>query len=225
MAEIDARLGGGLPTNRLHTLHAPDDGDWTAALALSLILARQAQSRLPLIWVAEARARRLGGQPYAPGLIELGLAPRAILHVAASDRLSALRAGLDCIRSGAAGSVVIGLWGDAALPDLLASRRLALAAEQTGTLALLVQAGCSASASAAFSRWEVAAAPSAALEAGAPGHSTFDLRLVRHRGGVAGFAARLEWDRDQHRFRDQALSGALVPIAFNRPAASERLRA
>ena len=54
--------------------------------------------------------------------------------------------------------------------------------------------------SAAATRWRVAAAPSRALEANAPGAPTFTLDLLRQRGGAPSYGWTLEWDRDRTRF-------------------------
>ena len=56
--------------------------------------------------------------------------------------------------------------------------------------------------SAAQTRWRIGAAPWRSLPANAPGFPLFDVSLLRHRGGIAEFDARVEWDRHQRSFRD-----------------------
>ena len=59
--------------------------------------------------------------------------------------------------------------------------------------------------SAAQTRWRIGAAPSRPLPANAPGFPSFDVSLLRHRGGIAEFDAQVEWDRDQRSFRDDGM--------------------
>jgi protein ImuA len=103
--------------------------------------------------------------------------------------------------------------------DLTASRRLALAAEKSGVTLLLLRIDAQASPSAADTRWQVAAAPSQALEANAPGPVALDIELLRRRAGPAGMRWRVEWNRDACAFREPALSGAVVSLPSHRPAA------
>ena len=84
--------------------------------------------------------------------------------------------------------------------DLTASRRLTLFTERSGTTAILLRTADPEAPSAAATRWRVAAAPSRALEANAPGAPTFTLDLLRQRGGAPSYGWTLEWDRDRTRF-------------------------
>jgi protein ImuA len=56
--------------------------------------------------------------------------------------------------------------------------------------------------SAADTRWRVAAAPSIALEAEAPGAPMFDLELLRRRAGPPAGPWRVEWNRDESCFSE-----------------------
>ena len=96
------------------------------------------------------------------------------------------------------------------LLDLTASRRLALAAEASGVMTVLLRASSKQDASAARTRWQVSALPSQALESNAPGNPAFSLRLLRHRGGLAEREWRVEWDRDRQSFQE--------PSAFQEPS-------
>lgn len=223
-AEADGWLGGGLKADGLHEACPPPDarpvpGSAAAALAFLLLLAeRKRRQGLAhhLIWARKAGA---SGIPYGPGLVELGLDPAAITLLLLPDRLSVLRAGLDALRHGGA-SVLIDLPERQHLYDLTASRRLALAAEASGALALVLRPP-TPSPSAAHTRWQVAAAPSAALEANAPGHPAFALTLLRQRGGREGLATHLAWNRDDARFQSPAVAatplfGAVYAVASGR---------
>jgi len=210
---LDGRLGGGLPKAALHEIYAAGISDATSAAAFALLLARRANRSKPIFWVREAKAR-LDGKPYGHGLAELGIPPDRLFLVDAPDSIAALRAGADITRCGAVGAVIIEPIGKAPALDLTASRRLALAAGQTGVMTLLLRTGVEPIPSAAQSRWQVASAPSMTLPANAPGQPAFDVTLLRHRGGIAGIEARLEWNRDRQSFDQAPLSGGLPAIAF-----------
>jgi protein ImuA len=222
-AGIDARLGGGLARGALHEICEGHEGDHSTASGFALMLAALASGKAnprekPILWVREDKGERMNGGLYGPGLIELGINPERLILVSAPDTLSALRVAADIIGVMALGAVVIEPWGAAKALDLTASRRLVLAAEKSGVAAFVLRAAGGVMASAAATRWSVAAAPSAMLPGDAPGATTFALALTRHRGGVAPFEMILEWNRDEQAFCDAdsaALSRAL-------PAASER---
>jgi protein ImuA len=153
-----------------------------------------------VLWVREQRCSRNSGQLHAPGLLELGLDPASLILVEAPDTLAALRAGADIVKCGQVGAVVIEPWGKAPLLDLTASRRLSMAAAASGVLTLVVRVEAAPMPSAAQTRWQVASAPSSPLPAEAPGYPAFDITLLRHRGGIAGFETRVEWNRDTRSF-------------------------
>ncbi|TRW16672.1 ImuA family protein [Glacieibacterium frigidum] len=199
----DARLGGGLARGALHELYA-EEGHHAGAAGFALLVSLCGDAAKPLIWVREDKGERGDGRLHAPGLAELGADPARIILVTGRDALSVLRAAAEIVGCGAVGAVVIEPWGKAPALDLTASRRLALAAARSGVLTLVLRAGATPSPSAATTRWRVGAAPSGPLAANAPGRPTFDISLLRHRSGIAGFDARVEWDRDARSFRDAA---------------------
>tara|TARA_R110000824_G_scaffold55286_1_gene152459 strand:- start:271 stop:1230 length:960 start_codon:yes stop_codon:yes gene_type:complete len=216
VASIDTALRGntgadGLPCAALHEVHAASKGDRTSAAAMALLLAQrcrtvEAEPR-PILWISESGESRRQGRLYPPGLAELGIDPSGILHVDAPDSIAALRAAADGVRSSAMAAVIVELSGKKPKGlDLTATRRLSLSAQKAGVLGLLLRCGSDADnplPTAAFSRWQVAAAPSTALAANAPGHPAFAITLLRHRSGLYGLSARLEWNRDDQAFREQ----------------------
>ncbi len=212
---VDARLGGGLARAALHELFA-DDGDYAGAAAgFALMLGLRARAGKPIIWVREDKGERGSGRLYGPGLVELGVDPADMFLVTGRDAAMVLRAGADSVGCGAVGAVVIETWGNAPALNLTASRLLALAAARSGVLTLVLRLGADPVPSAAATRWRIKAAPSSALvmapAASAPGKPAFDINLLRHRGGIAGFEARVEWDRDRRSFSDAAGPGAALP--------------
>lgn len=224
-ANWDARLRGGLLRAGLHEIFVGIADDGCAGIGFALLLALRACLTEPVIWVRECRGERMGGGLYPLGLIELGANPAAMLLVTAPDALSLLRAGADIVNCGAVGAVILEPWGKAPALDLTASRRLALAAARSGVMTLVVRLGVDPAPSAAQTRWMVSAAPSRALTANAPGPPTFDISLLRHRGGIAGFDVRVEWDRDQRTFRDAPLSGGVPAIPVSRAGVENTPRA
>jgi len=228
---IDAALRGnagadGLPKAALHELHAAEKTDATSAAAMALLLAERCRKDKPILWITEAGEARRQGRLYPPGIAELGIDPDAIVHADAPDSIAALRAAADGVRSPAMGAVIVELAGKRPKGlDLTATRRLSLSAQKSGVLNLLLRRGSDTQdplPTAAFSRWEISAAPSVALEANAPGHSTFDITLLRHRSGLYGLNARLEWNHDDHAFRERQAGetapdlGAVPALAADR---------
>ena len=208
---LDARLGGGLAQAALHEIYAAASPDAASAAAFALLLAWRASDGRPILWVREEAGVRRNGKPYGHGLTELGMTPDSLFLIDAPDTIAALQAGADITRCGAIGAVIIELTGKAAALDLTASRRLSLSARQTGVTALVLRTDAEPTPSAAHTRWRVASAPSTPLPANAPGYPAFEVTLLRHRGGIAGIEARLEWNRDRQCFDQAPLSGG-VPV-------------
>lgn len=231
---VDQMLGGGLARGRVHELFGAVEEEGSAA-GLSLILAHLAAGEAPLFWLRTAN--KAAGMAYGPGLAALGLNPARVLIGAMPDDALLLRAAVDALRCAALGALVIELRGKAPLLDLTASRRLALAAEASGVTAFLLRIGGDPVPSAAETRWRVAAAPSLPLPGNAPGLTAFELCLLRRRAGPDGMTWRLVWnaekgafgedwhERDEHgqgggeRDGRAPLSGAVVPVPSDRPAA------
>lgn len=217
---VDQRLGGGLARAALHEVFAAQENDASAAASFALMIAMRGGDALkPILWVREDRVERLTGQLYGQGLVEFGVDPDRFILVSAPDELATLRAGADSVKCGAVGAVVIEPYGKARALDLTASRRLALAAASSGVLTIVVRVGADPVASAAQTRWQVAAAASVALGGNAPGMGALAVTLLRHRGGTPSFNAFLEWDRDQHICVEQGgAKGAGQALPRYRPA-------
>ena len=80
------------------------------------------------------------------GLCELGLDPRLLVTVRAPDTDAALRTAADALACDALGAVVLEVWGQARQLDLVASRKLTLAAQASGVTALAAADGGGAAA-------------------------------------------------------------------------------
>ncbi|WP_157017852.1 ImuA family protein [Mesorhizobium xinjiangense] len=221
---VDAHLGGGLARGGLHEILAPATADAGSAAGFAAALAlRATEPGRSIVWVRQGYGEAEAGSLHAPGLAGLGLDPDTLILVRVRDAVSALRAGAEAVRCSALGAVVIEPWGEAKALDFTASRRLALAAGRSGVTCLLLRmATAASSASAAATRWQVVAGASPPLAAGAPGHPTFDVTLLRQRAGTAGQSWRLEWNHDRRTFRDAApLSRPVVPVPAGRPAGAD----
>lgn len=218
---IDAALGGGLALGRLHEAFAAEPEDGAAATGFAALVACLAGRGGPVVWLREAEVQARA-RLHGPGLAELGLDPaRLVLGVPAAP-LDLLRAAADVVRCPAVAVAVIELWRSPRPLDLTASRRLAMAAETSGVTALLLRIAAEPAPSAAQTRWRIAAAPSAALDADAPGPPAFELELMRQRSGPEGLRWQVEWNRDSRTLAPAAtpLLGAVVPLAEHRSMAA-----
>lgn len=211
IACVDAALGGGLPVAALHEIAAPHEPALAAATGFALALA--AGAARPILWIAEDRSARESGHPYGPGLAMLGLAPEAIVTVAAAqarDVLWAMEEGLRCRALGA----VIGEIHAAPAIDGVAIRRLSLAAGAHATPALLLRPASRQNV-VAETRWLVSPAAETAAGPGV-GRPAFRAQLVRNRHGRLG-CWTLEWDCVERRFHLAATEAARaahpVPVA------------
>ncbi|MDB5700131.1 MAG: hypothetical protein JWL66_330 [Sphingomonadales bacterium] len=238
VADVDTRLNGGLARAALHEFFAASPADVSALAGFAVMIAIRAQlGAKPVIWVREDRGDRNNGRLYAQGLVELGADPDRFMIVHAPDTLALLRAAADSVKCSGVGAVFIEPWGKAPELDLTASRRLSMSAAQSGVMTLLLRSGAEPQPSAALTRWRIGCAPSTAIatdpedwipeegdsemDSFAPGPPAFDIEMLRHRGGLPSFTARLEWNRDANSFgttthRQAALSGDLSAVSVIR---------
>lgn len=225
---IDAALGGGIARGRLHEIFAAEAGEAASAAGFAAMLALCAGKRSQegeggdrgLLWLRCDDAERASGRLYAPGLRELGGAADGLLLAVAPDPVLLLRGAADAARCAGLGAVLVECRGDPHVLDLTATRRLTLAAEQSGVPVLLLRIDAEPAPSAADTRWRIRAAPSCALAADAPGMPAFDVELLRQRAGQGG-RWLVEWDREQSRFREPALPGLVVPLPQHRSVAGD----
>ena len=219
-ATLDEALGGGFARSRVHELFAASGDDAASATGFATMMALRAVGRRsPIFWLRTDAAERLGGRLHGPGLVELGADPDSLVLGIAPDTKALLKAAADAARCPGLSALIVECRGQCPALDLTASRRLALAAEQSGVTLFLLRLEAQPVPSAADTRWMVGAAPSQSLEADAPGLPMFEIELLRRRSGPAGMRWRLEWHRDRLVFADPALSGAMVPLSSGRPVA------
>lgn len=162
--------------SELFAVH-PRDGGWAGFLLAQLDTAK------PLLWVQERMAILESGRVHPPGQ-----ATQNLIHVEARDARDALWAMEEGVRCSCLSAVIGELWGDPRALDFTATRRLAVAAERSGTPCWLVRLGGTANLSGARMRWRLASAPSLVnpLDPRAPGPPAWDAELFRARGSPPG---------------------------------------
>lgn len=200
-ADLDAALpGGGLRRDALHEVMAADYRDMGAAMGfLAALAARFAETRLaPVLWCEGGHAPFDVGALYGPGLASFGLDPARLIVVSPAREVELLWTLEEALRLGALAAVVGEIDGTASALDLTATRRLQLAAEEGETPVLILTGHHSMGASAAATRWRIAAAPSRPDREGQGteliGRPRWQATLDRCRGAEAGGEWLVEWD-------------------------------
>jgi protein ImuA len=217
-AEADAALQGGLARGAMHEVFAEAGRQSAVATGFIAGLSGRIAARRPLLWVRQDFSELEAGALSMSGFAELGLNPRLLVTVRAGDAEAALRTAADALACDALGAVVLELWGETRQFDLVASRKLTLAAQASGVTALLLRIAATPSPSTAETRWIVRAAhspPTAPWQAwGAP---VFDVELIRNRHGLLGRWI-MEWKCDECLFAKQAAdSQSLATAPAHRP--------
>src|SRR5260221_2303815 len=151
-AEADAMLRGGLAVAAVHEVFA-EGHQGAAATGFIAGLAGRVAPQRPLVWVRQDFSEIESGALSMSGLAELGLDPRCLVTVRATDSESALRTAADALACDALGAVVLDVWGQARQLDLVASRKLTLTAQASGVTGLLLRLAAEAQPSTAETRW------------------------------------------------------------------------
>ena len=177
---VDSRLAGnGLATAALHEVAGDRPSladDAAATLFVAAIVARRAGT---ILW---ALARR---DLFAPGLALAGLAPDRILYAECGSNEDVLAVMEEGLRYGGLAAVV----GEVSRVAMASTRRLQLAAEESGTTGLMLKRRRRSdedplgAPSASATRWRIASAPSADLPVAGIGRPRWNVILARQRGG------------------------------------------
>lgn len=239
----DDWLTQGAPAAQLHEIYGTEAEDGPAATGFAVALALAGQRvepgqggtptvghvAAPILWVRQQG--RGDGRLHATGLLDLGLAPDALVLAEVPDPAALLRVAADAARCPGLGTVIVETHGRVPGLDLTATRRLMLAAESSGVTVLSVRLAAQVEPSAAASRWGVAAMPSRTLPGDvfgtpAPGRPAFLVECLRRRGGPAGTRWPVEWNRETRHFvtlpaREAALFGAGLPVVADRAVARD----
>ncbi|MCC6921060.1 MAG: hypothetical protein IT548_17840 [Alphaproteobacteria bacterium] len=214
--DLDETLAGGLAREGLHEVYADSLAELASATGFAAALASLTAGSRPILWIRQTYLDAETGWLHPSGLVDLGLDPSSIILVRVRDAKAAFKAGWEAARCRALGVVLIEPWSKKPTPQLSVSRRLVLAAQDSGVSIVTVMASPSV-ASAALTRWRVRPSPSRMLEARAPGAPSFEVSLLRNRSGVAEGTWRLEWDRDNKCFADRS---AVRRTPLSRPVVS-----
>lgn len=219
-------LPGGLASGALHELQPASPADIGAATGFALGLAARllACRPGPLLWGVPAARGWREGRLYPVGLAAFGIDPDRLIQVEVkktADLLWSLEEALDHPSL----AVVVGLLpeGDR-LYDFTASRRLAMRAARHGATALLLGAApVFDMATAASTRWSIAAAasrpvPHAGQAVPGLGPPRWQARLVKSRKGLLD-AWDLEWNHDTLSFRLAAPLADRAPLRRAGPLA------
>jgi len=216
--QADAVLGGGLRPGALHEVFAEG---WSAG-GFAVLLALLAARTKPLFWIRPDYEAMEYGAISPNGLAELGGDPRHLILVRTKNAADALCAAGDILACAHVGAVLLEVEGMPKCLDLVASRRLAFAAGESGVTILTLRNGAQAQPSAALTRWRIASAMSRSDDDDW-GNPVFDAGLIRHRlGGLGNFLMR--WNSSNVCFETAGL-GAVVSTPARRPAYTQERRA
>jgi protein ImuA len=181
--------GGGLQLGAVHEIMPTgldsELGAVGASFAATLLRRLAAYGAGTVVWIMQRE------DLYGPGLAACGLDPDRLVLICAKDDATALAALEDVLRAGGVGAAL----AEVGRLDLTAGRRLKLACEHAATTALVLHRwphgrprglrSQRVAASAAASRWRIAAAPSASAEPGV-GPPRWRVVLEHSRGGREG---------------------------------------
>jgi len=210
-ADADVALCGGLVRGALHEIFAGD----AAACGFAACAAQLASATKQMLWIVQDFSALEHGALSPSGFAELGIDPTRLLLLRAADAADVLRAGVDALSCTGLGAVIMEIVGNPKILDLVASRRLTLAAQHKNVTAFLLRQGAAAEPSAAQTRWRIRSHRSAMADDW--GMPRFDAELVRNRQGQTGHWV-MEWSCDDGAFRKPADRAAYPGVVVRAPA-------
>ncbi|MBP2449242.1 ImuA family protein [Rhizobium leguminosarum] len=179
--EIDSVLpGGGLSHCALHEFAGGGSGTVDGAAAALFAAGIAARTKGPIVWCLTRP------DLFFPALAQVGLHPDRVIFVESDKEEDVLANMEEGLSFGGLGAVV----GEIVRLPMTASRRLQLAAERTGTMALTVrrwrrqtEANDFGQPTASTTRWRVSVRPSEELPVPGVGRPRWLLELMRSRAG------------------------------------------
>jgi protein ImuA len=182
VAAVDKHLpGSGLALGAVHEFMEAGAASEHSACATLFVAGILARLKGPVLWCLKSR------DLFAPALASVGLHPDRVIY-AETRRESEI---LPAVEEGLRHRGLAGVVGEVARLGLTPSRRLQLAAEESGVPALVIRRWrndaerASAEPSAATTRWRVTAAPSRPLPAPGIGRERWFVELIRCKGAEA----------------------------------------
>ncbi|TCR63904.1 ImuA family protein [Rhizobium sp. BK376] len=179
--EIDAVLpGGGLAYGALHEIAGGGAGTIDGAAAALFVAGIAARTKGQVLWCMTRP------DLFFPALAQAGLHPNRLVFVETDKEEEVLASMEEGLAYGSLGAVV----GEIVRLPMVASRRLQLAAEKTGTMALVVrrwrrqtEASDFGQPTASTTRWRVSVLPSEQLPVPGVGRPRWLLELLRVKAG------------------------------------------
>jgi protein ImuA len=178
---IDERLPeGGLALGALHEVTGGGNGAIDGAAAALFAAGIAARTQGQVMWCVTRQ------DLFAPALAQAGLSPDRVNYVEAGDEKSVLACFEEALRYRELGAVV----AEVSRLSMIASRRLQLAAEDSGVIGLALRRWRRRAKAAEFgqptastTRWRISVLPSAPLPVPGIGRARWRLELVRCRRG------------------------------------------
>lgn len=181
IAAVDRKVpGGGLALGALHEVAGGGNGAVHGAAAALFAAGIAARTGGQVLWCV-TRA-----DLFAPSLAQAGLHPDRVIYAEVGDDKAMLACMEEGLRHGGLSAVV----GEVARLPMVASRRLQLCAEESGTMALAIRrwrrmadSADFGQPTAAMTRWRITALPSAPLPVPGVGRARWLVELIRARAG------------------------------------------
>ncbi len=191
----DSLPGSALSCGSIHEFISADYEDAAATIAFTLTLLSRLPPHGTIVWVGRDPVH------YAPGFALFGVDPQRIIFARPQKDADALWVMEESLRCKGISAVT----GECALADLTATRRLQLAAEESGAFGLLLRPLCrEPGTSSCVTRWQIKHAPSVPGKLPGLGHTRWQVELLKARGGKPG-----NWMMEYH---DHKLS-LVAPLA------------
>lgn len=183
VAQLDRLLpGGGLPLGALHEITPGGPALEHGAASILFTAGILARLKGPVLWCLASR------DLFAPALARAGLHPDRVIY-AETWREADL---LPVMEEGVRSPVLAGVAAEVGRLSMVASRRLQLAAEASGAVAVVIRrdrdggSRAGEGGTACATRWQVSALPSAPPESLGLGRARWQVELTRCRGAPAG---------------------------------------
>ena len=178
---VDQRIpGGGIALGALHEVAGGGNGAIDGAAAALFTAGVMARTKGQILWCVTRR------DLFAPAIAQAGLHPDRVIYAEVGDEKSVLA----CFEEGLRHGGLAGVVGEVGRLDMTSSRRLQLAAEGSGTLAIAIrrwrrmtEASDFGQPTASVTRWRVSALPSMALPVPGISRPRWLVELIRARAG------------------------------------------